>query len=127
MTGMTGTSNDYSTCFIGNWVFGGRYGEAWIPHAGVSYLPFTLNFSGNYLNLFPPFNEVGDHAGGAVTVGACKTANVCGNTMVAGGRGVTFCHELHQCSHPDERFQRRELLRHRLRISWGFPFKGLRV
>ncbi|MGA2544452.1 MAG: hypothetical protein ABSG78_23125 [Verrucomicrobiota bacterium] len=88
--GLTGTSNDYATCFIGNWVHGGRNGECWTAAPGPNARPFTLNFSGNYLNVFPPFNEVGDHPGGAVTVSVCQSANIFGNTLAMGSCGVLF-------------------------------------
>ncbi len=76
---------NYSTCFIGNSVYGGRSGEE-----GVSAFPFTINFSGNSLNLFPPFDATNDWPAAAVWVGSCQAANVCGNTLVSGSRGLWF-------------------------------------
>jgi hypothetical protein len=78
-------SISYSTCFVGNWVYGGRTG-----HEGLSAVPFTINFSGNYLNLYPPFNAANDALGYAVGVSACQAANVCGNTLIGGSRGFAY-------------------------------------
>jgi hypothetical protein len=85
--GLSGTSADYVTTFIGNWVYGGRSGEACTSSTPPS---FVLNFSGNYLSLYPPFNEYGDAPGAAVAVGGCRSVNVCGNTLAAGGYGLRF-------------------------------------
>ena len=84
--GLTGSNvTGYSTCFIGNSVYGGRSGEE-----AVSAYPFTINFSGNSLNLFPPFDATNDWPAAAVWVQNCQAANVCGNTLVAGSRGFWF-------------------------------------
>jgi hypothetical protein len=86
--GLTDTSADYSTTFIGNWVYGGRHGE--LGSSGSPQTQFAINFSGNYVSLFPPFNENGDGLGAAVTLDVCQTANVCGNTLAAGGYGLLY-------------------------------------
>jgi hypothetical protein len=52
--------------------------------------PASLDFSGNYLNLYPPFDESGDAPGAAVWVQSCSTANVCGNTLGSGGHGFLY-------------------------------------
>ena len=84
--GLAGSNlTGYSTCFIGNSVYGGRSGEE-----GVSSLPFTINFSGNSLYLYPPFDATNDWPGAVVWVGGCQAANVCGNTLAAGSRGLWF-------------------------------------
>jgi hypothetical protein len=85
--GFTGTNSVLcSTGFIGNSVYGGRMGErGW---GSVGY--FSLNFSGNQITLYPPFDEVGDLPGAAVAVDFCQFVNVCGNTLVSGGHGFLF-------------------------------------
>jgi hypothetical protein len=85
--GVTGNSPaNYATTFVGNSITGGRHGERGI----VCTLPFTLNFSGNSLDLYPPFDLTGDYPGAAVLVQTCQSACVCGNTLVAGGHGFCF-------------------------------------
>jgi hypothetical protein len=85
--GATGnTLVNYATTFIGNSVTGGRHGERGI----VCTLPFTLNFSGNSLTLYTPFDDSGDYPGAAVLVQTCQSACVCGNTLAAGGHGFCF-------------------------------------
>ncbi len=49
--------------------------------------PYVLNFSGNYILLYPPFDEWGDAPGSAVSTDFCLAANICGNTLVSGGFG----------------------------------------
>jgi hypothetical protein len=86
-TGATGTNAiNYSTCFIGNSVYGGRTGEEAVQSDG----PFTINFSGNSVYLYAPFDSTLDWPAGAVWVQNCQAANICGNTMVAGSRGLWF-------------------------------------
>jgi hypothetical protein len=88
-SGLTGTSFvNYSTCFVGNSVYGGRHGEDGVA-ASQQALPYTINFSGNSLSLYPPF-DLGDAPGAAVYVQYCQAANVCGNSLVSGGYGVSF-------------------------------------
>jgi len=79
----------YSTCFIGNAVYGGRDGElggsvGFVPH------PYSLTFSGNVLQLYPPYSAPGEYPGAAVSIPGCLSANVCGNTLLSGGCGVHF-------------------------------------
>ena len=76
----------FTTCFIGNSVYGGRNGE----EGGQSDGPFTINFSGNSLNLYLAFDSSSDYPGAAVNVARCQAANVCGNTLIAGGYGFYF-------------------------------------
>jgi hypothetical protein len=56
---------------------------------------FTLNFSGNYLDLFlevaNPYTNGGD--GAMVYVTDCQPLNVCGNTLVQGEHGISFAGE----------------------------------
>ena len=87
--GLTGNAAlDHSTCFIGNWVYGGRQGES---HQGQTYgSPYTINFSGNELYLYQPFNTNGDYPGAVVSVGSCTAANVCGNTLSNGPLGFLY-------------------------------------
>jgi hypothetical protein len=77
----------YSTCFIANSVYGSVNGQRGERN---STGPFTLNFSGNSLQLYPGFNEAGGYPGAAVEVNYANTVNVCGNTMLSGGHGLTF-------------------------------------
>jgi hypothetical protein len=84
--GPSDLSVENSTCFIGNWIYGGRYGQK----APGTDTPYSCNFSGNYLTLVPPFDESGDCPGAAVLVWGSQAANVCGNTMVTGGYGFQF-------------------------------------
>jgi hypothetical protein len=84
------TVTDCSTCFIGNSVYGGRHGESpqgWNPAADILY---SINFSGNTLTLYPPFDVTDDDPGAAVLVADCLSANVFGNTLVSGGYGFEF-------------------------------------
>jgi hypothetical protein len=82
--GATGTGlSNYSTCFVGNSIYGGRAGERGAPNAA----PYTLNFSGNSLYLYSPFNTNGDWPGFVATVQACEKANICGNMLSNGGYG----------------------------------------
>jgi hypothetical protein len=84
-SGITGSWQDYATCFIGNSVYGGRQGAE-----GVDNNPYTLNFSGNSLYLYAAFDQTGDSPGAAVGVYNCLAANVCGNTLTNGGHGFYF-------------------------------------
>jgi hypothetical protein len=87
--GLLGTNPiTFSTCFVGNQVYGGRNGES--PQGAVPGRPFFINFSGNSLTLYPPFASVDDYPGEAVGIQACTQANVFGNTLVSGGHGVQF-------------------------------------
>jgi hypothetical protein len=86
--GATGTSAiNYSTCFIGNSVYGGRNGSS--PQGEQNNPVNCLNFSGNYLTLYPPFSQ-NDYPGAAVFLKNCTQANVFGNTLASGGHGVMF-------------------------------------
>lgn len=85
--GLSGTSADYSTCFVGNWIYGGRAGEG---NVNDPVGPFTLTFSGNFAALFPPFAQAGDFPGAMVSVSDSKYCNILGNTLAAGGRGFFF-------------------------------------
>jgi len=53
-------------------------------------LPYTINFSGNCLTLYPPFVSVYDYPGAAVGIQDCSWANVFGNTLISAGHGVAF-------------------------------------
>jgi hypothetical protein len=83
--GVTGSLHDYATCFIGNSIYGGRQGAEGTPNR-----PYTLNVSGNSLELYPAFDQAGDYPGAAVGVYNCLAANVCGNTLTSGGHGFVF-------------------------------------
>jgi hypothetical protein len=81
----------YSTCFVGNSVYGGRYGERGYNGLGQSSSTlYTLNFSGNSLDLYPAYDISGDYPGAAVAVAGSQAANICGNTMTNGGHGYRF-------------------------------------
>jgi hypothetical protein len=85
--GLTGTNViNFSTSFIGNSVDGGRTGE----EGSLSDGPFTINFSGNSLNLYLAFDSTNDYPGAAVNVARCQVANVCGNTLIVGGYGFYY-------------------------------------
>ncbi len=51
---------------------------------------FTINFSGNYLCLFPPLEQAGSWPSAVAEIGGCQTLNLCGNTLVSGGFGVWY-------------------------------------
>jgi hypothetical protein len=86
--GLTGTAAiNYSTCFIGNQVYGGRNGES---SQGTPGLPYSINFSGNELTLYPPFGQGSDYPGSVVSLNSCTSANIFGNTLVTGGHGAAF-------------------------------------
>jgi hypothetical protein len=88
-TGYNGNSNWNSVCFVGNSVYGGRLGQRGENTTQTTNLNI-LNFSGNTLNLYPAYNTISDYPGAAVLVENCRTANVCGNTMLNGGYGFRF-------------------------------------
>jgi hypothetical protein len=92
--GLTGYGqSNYSTTFVGNWVWGNIFGEC--VDNFVNNGQFTLNFSGNYLDLFlevaNPYTNGGD--GAMVYVTDCQPLNVCGNTLVQGEHGISFAGE----------------------------------
>jgi hypothetical protein len=78
---------NHSTCFIGNSVYGGRNGCS--PQNEVSTPLYSLNCSGNYLTLYPPFTQ-NDYPGAVAYVENCAWVNIFGNTLVIGGHGVLF-------------------------------------
>jgi hypothetical protein len=81
----------YSTCFVGNSVYGGRYGERGYNGLGQSSSTlYILNFSGNSLDLYPAYDISGDYPGAAVAVAGSQAANVCGNSMTNGGHGFRY-------------------------------------
>jgi hypothetical protein len=87
--GLTGTSNDYWTTFVGNSVYGNRMGER--AHDGVQANPFSINVSGNLYNLFPAFDggvACIDYPSAAVLLAACRSAYVLDNMVVSAGLGV---------------------------------------
>lgn len=88
--GLTGYNvTNYSTCFIGNSVYGGRYGE--LGAAGTQLpLPYKVNVSGNSFSLYPAYNVTADYPGAAVLVQDCQSASVCGNTFGTNGGGLGF-------------------------------------
>jgi hypothetical protein len=55
--------------------------------SGYPYL-YTLNFSGNSLYLFPPFQEKSSFPSAVVQVGSCQSVNIFGNTLAWGSCGV---------------------------------------
>jgi hypothetical protein len=83
--GLTGTNLvNYSTCFIGNSVYGGIAGQ---EASGASTpIPYSCNCSGNTITLYPPY---GANAA-AVQVSTCLSASICGNTLVSGGIGFRY-------------------------------------
>ena len=86
--GLTGKGlSNYSTTFIGNSIYGGCEGEQGFGNPGY---PYTLNFSGNSLYLFPPFDEVGSGPSAAAEIGNFQTINICGNTLLNGSFGVWY-------------------------------------
>ncbi len=81
----TGTNLiNYSTFFIGNSVYGGRYGVT--PNAVVPI--YSINVSGNDLTLYPAFPA--DYPGAVVFYEFCSWANVLGNTLESGGHGLVY-------------------------------------
>jgi len=87
--GLTGTDQEnYSTCFIGNSVYGGRSGQ----EASDGYIPYSFNCSGNTFTLYPPYDDAihGDGPGTAAGCHMFQSASVCGNTLVTGGLGFGF-------------------------------------
>jgi len=88
--GATGyDSINYSTCFVGNSVYGDSCGEYGVAN-GQPALPYTINFSGNYLTLPSSFDEGGPSPGAAVSAQYCQSANICGNTLISGGYGLVY-------------------------------------
>jgi hypothetical protein len=67
-------------------IYGGRSGE----EGSQATTPFTINFSGNSLYLYPPFDATNDFPAAAVNVAQCQAANVCGNTLSNGSLGFIF-------------------------------------
>jgi hypothetical protein len=89
--GLTGfDALNYSTCFIGNSVYGGRNGNSFQGEGSVPV--YALNFSGNYLTLYPAFPQA-DYPGAVVALQNYTWANVFGNTLVSGGEGVAVASE----------------------------------
>ena len=86
--GLTGFGlSNYSTTYVGNWISGGWAGE----HGGGSVgQTFTINFSGNSLYLFPPFQELGSWPSAVASIQGCQTLNLCGNTLVTGSYAVCY-------------------------------------
>jgi hypothetical protein len=86
--GLTGFGlSNYSTTYVGNWISGGWAGE----HGGGSVgQTFTINFSGNSLYLFPPFQELGSWPSAMASIQGCQTLNLCGNTLVTGSYAVCY-------------------------------------
>jgi hypothetical protein len=80
-------ANNYSACFIGNSVYGGRNGNS--PQGQGTNPVYCLNFSGNELTLYPPFPQ-GDYPGAAALIQNYTSANVFGNNLVSGGLGFRF-------------------------------------
>jgi hypothetical protein len=81
----------FSTTFIGNSVYGGRQGV----RANPDPQPYTGNYSGNSIFLYPPFDIWGNiHAPDGPSVAfyenGALSLNVCGNTLQAGGYGVGY-------------------------------------
>jgi hypothetical protein len=84
----TGSNSiNYSTCFVGNQVYGGRNG---LSPQGATTSPYFVNVSGNELSLFPPFSDGNDFPGAVVDLMSCSEANIFGNTLDYGGHGVVF-------------------------------------
>jgi hypothetical protein len=89
--GLPGTNSlDNSSTFIGNWVYGDRHGDLLITGTTNNELPAVITVSGNWLNLSPPLSVSDEFPGAAASIQICQTANVLGNTLVAGGHGVRF-------------------------------------
>ncbi len=78
---------NYCNCFIGNLVYGGQCG---VVVMGQETLPmYSVNVSGNYFTLYPPFPD--SYPPGSLAVDwNCTRLNVFGNTLATGPRGVTF-------------------------------------
>jgi hypothetical protein len=75
---------NYSTTFVGNSVYSGRHGALGTDITNESA---TINFSGNSITNYPPFNEYGHGPGAAANLGMCRAINMFGNTLVSGGYG----------------------------------------
>jgi hypothetical protein len=83
---------NYSTTFIGNWVYGEFNGV--LSAAEVEPNTNALNFSGNYVNFPSTISYINGYTnaypGVAVNIEVCSAANICGNTLVSGGYGLQF-------------------------------------
>src|SRR6202034_484593 len=78
---------DFSCCFVGNSVSGGR-DAVWCYTPGDSISSVcTLNVSGNDFALYPP---IGDYPGAGVGTQYCTGINIFGNTLETGGHGFVF-------------------------------------
>ena len=88
--GLIGTNAaNFSTCFIGNQVYGGRNGQS--PQNSETGRSNTINFSGNCLTLYPPYDQSGDdYPGAAAFLQNSASSSVIGNTLVSGSQGVLF-------------------------------------
>ncbi len=85
--GASGTGADYSTCFVCNWMYGGRNGSG-VEQSGV--LPFTLNSSGNWAAFYPPTTQWNENPGGFATGWNLGHENIIGNTLASGGHGLYY-------------------------------------
>jgi hypothetical protein len=82
--GLTGTSQDYSTCFIGNSVCGGFAGQE--ASGADTPLPYSFNCSGNTFTLY----DADGYPSLAVQSSNCLSAGICGNMLVSGGMGFRY-------------------------------------
>ncbi len=81
----------YSTCFIGNWVLGGKNGEE-----GSGPPLFRLDYSGNCLSLYQPTMAWSENPGGMLSAAAeLAYGNIAANTLLSGGHGI-YCSSLSQ-------------------------------
>jgi hypothetical protein len=89
--GATGFSSpNYSSCFIGNAVHGGRSGIEGL----YDPYPYTYNCSGNTFFLYSGFDVQSPNGIDAPSFAAqaihSLSVSVCGNTLLAGGYGVLY-------------------------------------
>jgi|GEM_PF-759283 len=95
LTITSATNVDSTFYFVGNRVVGGRFGYAEHPQPN-SVVPNGYSrpiFSGNYLELTPPYDlniPNHDELGGAFDAGRIEHANIAGNKLVAGGHGARW-------------------------------------
>jgi hypothetical protein len=78
----------FSTCLIGNQVLGGRHAFAKQTEGITSVNALTI--SGNVANVYPALPALSSYPGDVAVIHNCANASILGNTLVAGGHGVSF-------------------------------------
>ena len=86
-------SHDYTFYAVGNRIVGGRFGYQEKTSGGQDRDHSRPNFSGNYLDLVPPYDlQIPniDKPGAAFEGGQIEHANIAGNKLVAGDHGARW-------------------------------------